>query len=168
MAGHRPAARHHHRLEAGIQPYQQGGLMDRLIEAIEAKQNPSVVGLDPTEALVPEQSLYEASRRRSRIQVEDMSGGAGQRIRRLLREFQPCHHRRPRGPTSTGGQTADRHVRGTRPRRYRRLPMTCEYAKQQGLYVLGDVKRGDIGSTTAAYAHHPSGIGTGGDAFDLA
>ena len=26
--------------------------MDRLIEAIEAKQNPSVVGLDPTEALV--------------------------------------------------------------------------------------------------------------------
>lgn len=29
--------------------------MDRLIEAIEAKQNPSVVGLDPTEALVPAQ-----------------------------------------------------------------------------------------------------------------
>ena len=27
--------------------------MDRLIEAIEAKQNPSVVGLDPSEALVP-------------------------------------------------------------------------------------------------------------------
>lgn len=29
--------------------------MDRLIEAIEDKQNPSVVGLDPTEALVPNQ-----------------------------------------------------------------------------------------------------------------
>ena len=29
--------------------------MDRLIEAIEDKQNPSVVGLDPTEALVPKQ-----------------------------------------------------------------------------------------------------------------
>lgn len=29
----------------------------------------------------------------------------------------------------------------------------------QGLYVLGDVKRGDIGSTAAAYAHHLSGIG---------
>ena len=30
--------------------------------------------------------------------------------------------------------------------------MTCEYAAQQGLYVLGDIKRGDIGSTAAAYA----------------
>ena len=37
-----------HRLETGLQPYQQGGLMDRLIEAIEAKQNPSVAGLNPT------------------------------------------------------------------------------------------------------------------------
>ena len=27
--------------------------MDRLIEAIDNTQNPSVVGLDPTEALVP-------------------------------------------------------------------------------------------------------------------
>ena len=29
--------------------------MDRLIEAIDNTQNPSVVGLDPTEALVPPQ-----------------------------------------------------------------------------------------------------------------
>ena len=44
--------------------------------------------------------------------------------------------------------------------------MTCEYAKQQGLYVLGDVKRGDIGSTAAAYAHHLSGVNAGEHAFD--
>lgn len=44
--------------------------------------------------------------------------------------------------------------------------MTCEYAKQQGLYVLGDVKRGDIGSTAAAYAHHLSGIGLDDTAYD--
>ena len=44
--------------------------------------------------------------------------------------------------------------------------MTCEYAKQQGLYVLGDVKRGDIGSTAAAYAHHLSGVNAGERAFD--
>ncbi len=37
--------------------------------------------------------------------------------------------------------------------------MTCEYAAQQGLYVLGDIKRGDIGSTAAAYAHHLNGVG---------
>ena len=29
---------------------------------------------------------------------------------------------------------------------------TCAYAKQKGLVVIGDVKRGDIGSTSAAYA----------------
>lgn len=29
---------------------------------------------------------------------------------------------------------------------------TCEYCKQKGLVVIGDIKRGDIGSTSAAYA----------------
>lgn len=29
---------------------------------------------------------------------------------------------------------------------------TCAYAKEKGLIVIGDVKRGDIGSTSAAYA----------------
>ncbi len=30
---------------------------------------------------------------------------------------------------------------------------TCEYAKEKGLVVIGDVKRGDIGSTSRAYAN---------------
>ena len=29
---------------------------------------------------------------------------------------------------------------------------TCDYAKSKGLVVIGDIKRGDIGSTSAAYA----------------
>lgn len=29
---------------------------------------------------------------------------------------------------------------------------TCEYAKSKGLVVIGDIKRGDIGSTSSAYA----------------
>lgn len=29
---------------------------------------------------------------------------------------------------------------------------TCEYAKKKGLVVIGDIKRGDIGSTSSAYA----------------
>ena len=33
--------------------------------------------------------------------------------------------------------------------------MTCEDAAQQGLYVLGDIKRGDIGSTAAACGPPP-------------
>ena len=38
--------------------------MDRLIEAIEDKQNPSVVGLDPTEALVPKQVVASFAEKR--------------------------------------------------------------------------------------------------------
>ena len=29
---------------------------------------------------------------------------------------------------------------------------TCDYAKSKGLVIIGDIKRGDIGSTSAAYA----------------
>lgn len=29
---------------------------------------------------------------------------------------------------------------------------TCDYAKEKGLVIIGDIKRGDIGSTSAAYA----------------
>ena len=39
--------------------------------------------------------------------------------------------------------------------------MTCEYAQSHGLYVIGDIKRGDIGSTAAAYAGHLSGVAFG-------
>ena len=33
---------------------------------------------------------------------------------------------------------------------------TCDYAKSKGLVIIGDIKRGDIGSTSEAYAigHH--------------
>jgi len=29
---------------------------------------------------------------------------------------------------------------------------TCDYAKSKGLVIIGDIKRGDIGSTSEAYA----------------
>lgn len=40
---------------------------------------------------------------------------------------------------------------------------TCAYAKQKGLVVIGDVKRGDIGSTSAAYAVGHLGMVTVGN-----
>ena len=36
--------------------------------------------------------------------------------------------------------------------------MTCDYAKSRGLFVIGDAKRGDIGSTAAQYAAHLRGF----------
>lgn len=43
---------------------------------------------------------------------------------------------------------------------------TIEYAKRKGLIVIGDVKRGDIGSTTTAYATgHLGKVSIGGNEF---
>ncbi|MCL2368884.1 MAG: orotidine-5'-phosphate decarboxylase, partial [Oscillospiraceae bacterium] len=39
---------------------------------------------------------------------------------------------------------------------------TCAYAKDKGLLVIGDIKRGDIASTAAAYASHIGGTEIGG------
>jgi orotidine-5'-phosphate decarboxylase len=43
---------------------------------------------------------------------------------------------------------------------------TVNYAKTQGMFVIGDIKRGDISSTAEAYAAHLSGVSIGGEHFD--
>ncbi len=44
---------------------------------------------------------------------------------------------------------------------------TCEYARSKGLVIIGDVKRGDIGSTSAAYATaHLGKVQVGGASFE--
>ncbi|MDR2163393.1 MAG: orotidine-5'-phosphate decarboxylase [Clostridiales Family XIII bacterium] len=44
---------------------------------------------------------------------------------------------------------------------------TCEYAAGKGLYVIGDIKRGDISSTAEAYADHLAGAEIGLERVDL-
>lgn len=60
--------------------------MDRLIEAIEAKQNPSVVGLDPTEALVPAQIVAGFAEEISE-QVEDPAEAPSMQLSVAFFEF---------------------------------------------------------------------------------
>ena len=138
--------------------------MDRLIEAIEAKQNPSVVGLDPTEALVPEQIVASFAEEIGE-QVEDPTEAPATQLSVAFFEFNRAIIDAVADIVpAVKPQIAMYEALG--PAGIDAYAMTCEYAKQQGLYVLGDVKRGDIGSTAAAYAHHLSGVGTGEDAFD--
>ena len=108
--------------------------MDRLIEAIDNTQNPSVVGLDPTEALVPPQVVASFADE-VRDSVESPEEVESAQLAVAYFEY-------------------NRTIAGVDI-----YTMTCEYAAQQGLYVLGDIKRGDIGSTAAAYAHHLNGVG---------
>jgi orotidine-5'-phosphate decarboxylase len=44
---------------------------------------------------------------------------------------------------------------------------TCAMAQKMGFVVIGDIKRGDIGSTAAAYAAHIGGTEIEGERFDL-
>ncbi|MBT1171249.1 orotidine-5'-phosphate decarboxylase [Bifidobacterium sp. SO4] len=140
--------------------------MDRLIEAIENTQNPSVVGLDPTEALVPPQVVASfADEVRDSVESPEELPAAqlavayfefNRTIIDAVADIVPAVKPQIAMYEALGPAGVDVYT------------MTCEYAAQQGLYVLGDVKRGDIGSTAAAYAHHLSGVAgsENGEAFD--
>ena len=47
------------------------------------------------------------------------------------------------------------------------LERTIQYAKSKGMFVIADIKRGDIGSTAEAYAGHIDGCDIEGEHFDL-
>ncbi|NMM97900.1 orotidine-5'-phosphate decarboxylase [Bifidobacterium olomucense] len=141
--------------------------MDRLIEAINNVQNPSVVGLDPTEALVPPQVVasFADEVRDSVDSPEELPAAQlavayfefNRTIIDAVADIVPAVKPQIAMYEALGPAGVDVYT------------MTCEYAAQQGLYVLGDVKRGDIGSTAAAYAHHLNGVAAAsadGAAFD--
>ena len=131
--------------------------MDRLIEAIDNTQNPSVVGLDPTEALVPPQVVASfADEVRDSVESPEELESAqlavayfeyNRTIIDAIADIVPAVKPQIAMYEALGPAGVDIYT------------MTCEYATQQGLYVLGDIKRGDIGSTAAAYAHHLNGVG---------
>lgn len=130
--------------------------MDRLIEAIEATQNPTVVGLDPTDALVPAQ-VVESFADEVRDQVESADEVHATQLAVAFFEFNRAIIDAVADIVpAVKPQIAMYETLG--PAGIDAYTMTCEYAASQGLYVLGDIKRGDIGSTAAAYAHHLSGV----------
>ena len=130
--------------------------MDRLIDAIERTQNPSVVGLDPTEALVPAQVVASfADEVRDSVDTPEEAPAAQLAV--AFYEFNRTIIDAVAGIVpAVKPQIAMYESLG--PAGVDVYTMTCEYAAEQGLYVLADVKRGDIGSTAAAYAHMLSGV----------
>ena len=134
--------------------------MDRLIDAIEATQNPSVVGLDPTEALVPPQVVAGLADE-VRDSVEDPAEAPALQLASAFYEFNRTIIDAVAGIVpAVKPQIAMYEALG--PAGVDVYTMTCDYAASRGLYVLADAKRGDIGSTAAAYAHMLTGV----DGFD--
>ncbi|MBW3080839.1 orotidine-5'-phosphate decarboxylase [Bifidobacterium saguinibicoloris] len=130
--------------------------MDRLIDAIEATQNPSVVGLDPTEALVPPQVVASFAEE-VRDSVDTPEEVPAAQLAVAFYEFNRTIIDAVAGIVpAVKPQIAMYEALG--PAGVDVYTMTCEYAAQQGLYVLADAKRGDIGSTAAAYARMLTGV----------
>ena len=117
-------------------------MIDRLIEQIEKTGAPIVVGLDPTLKLIPPQILKKHF---------DERGECPEAVADAMTEYN-------RGLIDAVSDL----VPAVKPQiaMYETFGIpglaafaeTVRYAKEKGLLVIGDIKRGDIGSTSEAYA----------------
>ena len=117
-------------------------MIGKLIENIKKKQAPVMVGLDPTMKLVPEHikqkafAEYGETLRGAAEAVWIYNKGIVDAVYDLVPAVKP--------------QIAMYEQFGIEGIAV--FKKTVDYAKEKGLTVIGDVKRGDIGSTSAAYA----------------
>jgi orotidine-5'-phosphate decarboxylase len=111
---------------------------DRLTEAIDRKRTQLVVGLDPRRDLLPVEVAGEATQGRERTAdafvrfcngIVDAVAPYAIAVKPQLAFFEAL---------GSDGMRA--------------LEEVCAYARQAGLLVIADAKRGDIGSTARAYA----------------
>ena len=116
--------------------------IDRLLEAIDLKGSCTLVGLDPRLELLPEEVLTPT---RGGVRA-GLSGAAaaveafGGEVIDIVAPYVPAVKLQIAFYEQFGWHGL---------RAYRRL---VEHAHRQGLLVIGDVKRGDVASTAAAYA----------------
>ena len=117
-------------------------MIDKLVEQIQKKQAPIVVGLDPTEKLIPDYI------------IQNKIGEFGETLEAMGEAIWEYN----KGIIDAVYE----YIPAVKPQiaMYERYGIpgliafrrTVEYCKDKGLVVIGDVKRGDIGSTSAAYA----------------
>ena len=135
-------------------------MIDRLIDRIKTLSAPIVVGLDPTLDMIPERIKQNC---RARFDDREKSLKA---VSSALFEFN----------REIIDSVYDL-VPAVKPQiaMYERYGIdglcayinTAEYAQSKGLLVIGDIKRGDIASTAAAYASHIGGTEAFGETFFL-
>ena len=116
--------------------------LDKLIEKIAGKQNPTVVGLDPALEFVPQflkQRCYKEHGETLKGAAESVllfNKGLIDELYGIVPAVKP--------------QLAFYETLGVEGVRV--FHETAEYAKSKGMYVIADAKRGDIGSTASAYS----------------
>ena len=145
--------------------------MDRLTALIQDKNNPTVVGLDPRPELLPSQLIEQARQRAAGsmaqmgLDPKDPQQTQGEQAQAVWADHLARAYLRFNLSILEGvgdlvpavkPQIAMYEALG--PWGIRAYTGTCRAAADRGLYVIGDVKRGDIGSTAQAYAAHLDGL----------
>lgn len=156
-------------------------MIDKLIEDIEAKGNPTVVGLDPTLAMMPDYLMEKYLEDIDREERDDENktesvimniAGKGSPELTVMRNVADMFVEFNKGiidavadiVPAVKPQIAMYEKFGTEG--IRAYNETCSYASEAGLTVIGDIKRGDISSTAAAYAAHLGGAEVRGKIYD--
>jgi len=111
-------------------------MIDKLISRIKTLNAPIVVGLDPTLEMIPEEL--------KKSEICDTLTGFNREIIDAIYDIVPAVKPQIAMYERFGLQGLQAYID------------TCQYAKEKGLIVIGDVKRSDIASTAAAYASHIS------------
>lgn len=131
-------------------------MIDLLIREIEGKRNPSLVGLDPTLEIIPEELLIK------NLQLfEDPLQGVGESFWQFNREIIDAIHQVVPAVKLQIAMYEEFGVEGIKA-----YIKTIKYAIEKGLICIGDVKRGDISSTAAAYSGHLGNVDVGGHTLD--
>lgn len=117
-------------------------MIDKLIENIKKKQAPVMVGLDPTMKLVPEHIKQKAF-----AEYGETLKGAAEAVWMYNKGIVDAVHDLIPAVKPQIAMYEQFGVEGVIA-----YQKTVEYCKQKGLVVVGDIKRGDIGSTSEAYA----------------
>lgn len=127
-------------------------MINRLVEEIKKKEAPIVVGLDPTLKLIPKFLMdkaigeYGESLQAASVAIWEYNKGIIDAIAEYIPAVKP--------------QIAMYEQFGMPG--LEAFEKTVTYCKQKGLVVIGDIKRGDIGSTSTAYAiGHLGGVKIG-------
>ena len=117
-------------------------MINKLIAEIKKKNAPVVVGLDPMLAYVPEQIQKKAF-----DECGETLEGAAEAIWQFNKGIVDAVHDLIPAVKPQIAMYEQFGIPGLSV-----FKRTVDYCKEKGLIVIGDVKRGDIGSTSAAYA----------------
>ncbi|MDR2486939.1 MAG: orotidine-5'-phosphate decarboxylase [Clostridiales Family XIII bacterium] len=131
--------------------------MDRLISRIDALRNPTVVGLDPADSMMPCGLREEKTR---------AFGRTPEAVAQMFIAYNRCIIDAVWDIVPAVKPQIAMYERYGLPGLAAYLDCVA-YARERGLLVIGDIKRGDIASTAEAYASHLSGVTIDGQFHDV-